>query len=230
MKIELWSDYACPFCYIGEQRLAKALAEIDGGDKVQVEFKSFELDPTASGEVVSSTVDRFAVKYSLSKDEAAERIEVISRMGRSEGIDFRYASTRYTNTFDALRLTKYAQEKGKDEIIVKLFDAYFTKNLELSNHEVLKQIAAECDLDEKETADILAGNRYATEVRADEQEAMERGIHGVPYFLINGKYTASGAQPTDMLKEALEKILAEEAISSLNGMVCGADGCHPAQA
>ena len=92
MKIELWSDYACPFCYIGEKRLEKALAEIDGGDKVEIEFKSFELDPYASREVVSSTVDRFAAKYYLSKEKAAERIEAISRMGRSEGIDFRYVS------------------------------------------------------------------------------------------------------------------------------------------
>lgn len=226
MKIELWSDYACPFCYIGERRLAKALAEIDGGEKVKVEFKSFELDPAASYEVVSSTLDRFAVKYGLSKDEAAERIDAISAMGRSEGIDFRYSSTRYTNTFDALRLTKYAQKHGKDEIVVKLFDAYFTQNLELSDHEVLKKIAVECGLDENETADVLTKGRYAEEVRADESEAMERGIHGVPYFLINGKYTASGAQPTETLKEAIEKILAEEKINSLNGMVCGADGCH----
>ena len=103
---------------------------------------------------------------------------------------------------------------------------YFTQNLELSNHEVLKKIALECGLDEKETANILSSDRYAEAVRADEQEATERGIHGVPYFLVNGKYTASGAQPTEMLKEALKKILAEEKIDSLNGMVCGIDGCR----
>lgn len=228
MKIELWSDYACPFCYIGEKRLEKALAEIDGGDKIAVEFKSFELDPYAGREVVSSTVDRFAIKYRLSKEDAAERIEAISRMGRSEGIDFRYASTRYTNTFDSLRLTKYAQERGKTEIITKLFAAYFTDNLELSDHEVLKQIAAECGLDRNEVEEVLDGDRFADAVRADEQEAMELGIHGVPYFLINGKYAVSGAQPTAMLKEAIEKILAEEKTmtESLDGMVCGADGCE----
>ena len=122
MKIAIWSDYACPFCYIGEKRMEKALAEIPGGDKVEVEFKSFELDPTASGKVMSSTVDRFAMKYGLTKEGAAERIEAISAMGRGEGIDFRYASTRYTNTFDSLRLTKYAQEQDKPEIVEKLFD------------------------------------------------------------------------------------------------------------
>lgn len=155
MKIELWSDYACPFCYIGEKRLEKALAQVEGGDKAEIVFKSFELDPTASKNVVSSTLDRFAIKYRLSKQEAANRIEAISRMGRGEGIDFRYATTRYTNTFDSLRLTKFAQEKGKMEIITKLFDAYFIQNLELSDHAVLKQIAMECGLDEAETAVVL---------------------------------------------------------------------------
>ena len=231
MKIELWSDYACPFCYIGERRLERALAQIEDGDNAEIVFRSFELDPTASKEVVSSTLDRFAIKYRLSKQDAADRIEAISRMGRGEGIDFRYAATRYTNTFDSLRLTKYAQEKGKAEIITKLFDAYFTQNLELSDHDVLKRIAVECGLDEEETTEVLESDRYADEVRADEQEAMERGIHGVPYFLINDKYTASGAQPTEMLKEALEKILSEEkeqasSAKSLDGMTCGSDGCN----
>ena len=111
MKIEIWSDYACPFCYIGEKRLEKALAEVDN-DNIEIDFKSFELDPTASNEVVSDTVDRFAIKHGMSKEDAAHRIEQISMMGRHEGIDFKYASTRYTNTFDALRLTKLAQERG----------------------------------------------------------------------------------------------------------------------
>ncbi len=144
---------------------------------------------------------------------------------------FSHASTQYTNIFDALRLTKFAQEKGKTEIIKKLFDAYFTKNLELSDHKVLMSIAAECGLEEKKTAEVLESGRYGTEVRADEREAMERGIDGVPYFLINGKYTASGAQPVEVLQEALAKIIAEEkavapATESLEGMTCGPNGCR----
>ena len=175
MKIEIWSDYACPFCYIGEKRLTRALAEVDDKN-ISVEFKSFELDPYADKKVTSSTPERFAEKYGLSLAAAKERIEQISRMGRGEGIDFRYATTLYTNTFDALRLTKFAQEKGHDEIITKLFDAYFTKNLELSNHTVLKEIAAECGLDGDEVAEVLSGERFAEEVRADELEAARLGI------------------------------------------------------
>ena len=139
MKVEIWSDYACPFCYIGE--------------------------------VTGTTVDRFAKKYGLSVDDAAENIENISRMGRAEGIDFKYSSTLYTNTFDSLRVTKLAQERGHNEIITKFFDAYFTKNLVLANHDVLKKIALECGLDEKEVDDVLSSDKYADEVRADEMQA-----------------------------------------------------------
>lgn len=220
MKIEVWSDYACPFCYIGEKRLAKAVAATN--TNVEVIFKSFELDPTAANEVVSNTVDRFAYKYGLTKAEAADRIEQISQMGRREGIDFRYATTRYTNTFDSLRLTKLAQERGHTEIITKLFDAYFTKNLELSNHDVLKKIAAECGLDADEVNEVLAGDKYAAEVRADETQAARLGIHGVPYFIVDGKYALSGAQPADVIREAIE----EAAVDNLDGMVCGPDGCR----
>ena len=225
MKIEIWSDYACPFCYIGEKRLEKALAEVNGGDKVEIEFKAFELDPTAELEVVSTTVDRFALKYGLNKEEAAQRIEQISLMGRKEGIDFKYATTRYTNTFDSLRLTKMAQKYGHNEIITKLFDAYFTKNLELSDHNVLKNIAAECGLDLSEVDEVLKGNKYADEVREDEREAAMYGIHGVPCFLINGKYSLSGAQPTHVIKEAIESILDKETVDRLDGMTCGSNGC-----
>lgn len=225
MKIEVWSDYACPFCYIGEKRLARAIAEV--GDKnISVEFKSFELDPEASRNVESSTPERFAAKYGLSLPAAQERIEQISLTGRREGIDFRYATTRYTNTFDALRLTKLAQERRHDEIVTKLFDAYFTKNLELSDFAVLKKIAAECGLNAAEVDDVLNGDRYAEDVRTDELIAARLGIHGVPYFVVGGKYGLSGAQPVDVLKQAITDALTDEAAEKFNGMTCGAEGCH----
>lgn len=225
MKVEVWSDYACPFCYIGEKRLEKAVAQINGGDKIKVEFKSFELDPTARKDVVSSTIKRFAIKYGMTKKDAADRIEQISLMGRREGIDFKYSSTRYTNTFDSLRLTKLAQERGHDEIVTKLFDAYFTKNLELSNYDVLKKIALDCGLDENEVDEVLKGDKYAQEVRQDEMQASSYGIHGVPYFVINEKYALFGAQPVSVIKQALEETLNEEVVENFDGMTCGADGC-----
>ena len=223
MKITIWSDYACPFCYIGEKRLEKALADFK--ENFEIEFKSFELDPTADKKVTSTTIDRFAKKYRMTEEDAAAQIEQISIMGRLEGIDFKYATTRYTNTFDSLRLTKLAQAHGHNEIITKLFDAYFTKNLELSDHKVLKKIAAECNLDEVEVDKLLNGDKYAAEVRQDENEAALIGIHGVPYFVIAGQYGLSGAQPVEVLKEVINDALADEISKKFDGMACGADGC-----
>ena len=135
MKIEVWSDYACPFCYIGEKRLQRALNEL--GNDIEVEFKSFELDPNASKEVISSTAERFAEKYGLSLENATKRIEAISLMGRNDGIDFKYLTTRYTNTFDALKTI--AGECGLDAAEVEKFLAS-------------DEFAAEVRADEREAA------------------------------------------------------------------------------
>ena len=225
MKIELWSDYACPFCYIGEARLKKALQKIPA--RVEVEFKSFELDPTAPREVVSATDERFAEKYGMPIDAARAQIESISEMGRAEGLDFRYLTTRYTNTFDALRLTKFAQSRGHDEIVDKLFDAYFTKNLELANFDVLKKISVECGLTAAEVDEFLAGDEFSAEVRADEREAAAYGIHAVPYFVIDKKYAINGAQSTEFFAETLKKILAEDSDEKFfAGAVCDENGCR----
>ena len=230
MKIEVWSDYACPFCYIGERRLNKAIEQLSAQNDITVEFKSFELDPYASREVESATIDRFAVKYGLSKKDAAQRVESISAMGRGEGIDFRYADTLYTNTFDALRVTKLAQERGHDEIVEKFFDAYFTQNLKLSDPAVIKKIAVECGLDAAEVDDVLNTDKYADAVRNDEKQAAEYAIHSVPYFVINRKYALSGAQSTEVMRDALKEILDEErdqkSFEKLDGMSCGPDGCR----
>ena len=112
-----------------------------------------------------------------------------------------------------------------NEIIEKLFDAYFTKNLELSDHKILKNIAVECGLDENEVDEILKSDKYAEEVRADEFQASQYGIHGVPYFVINEKYALSGAQPVSVIKQALEEALNEEVVEDFAGMTCGAEGC-----
>lgn len=231
MKITYWSDYACPYCYIGEERLKKAMKTLGIEDTVEIEMKSFELDPTASKKVVGPTTDRFAKKYGLTKAMAANQIEHISELGRAEGIDFKYASTLYTNTMDAHRLTKLAQSKQDAKLSAKiidaLFDAYFTKNLELSDHQVLIQIAVEAGMDAEEVKMMLASDKYEAQVRLDEREAGKYGIQGVPFFIVGDKYSLSGAQPEESLVRALKKIM-EETVENMDmpGMTCGPDGCH----
>ena len=112
MKITYWSDYACPYCYIGEARLKKAISEVEGDKDIEVEMKAFQLDPTAGEHAVGDTQTRFAHKYGISFEDAGRQIDTISQMGIAEGLDFRYATTLFTNTMDAHRLTKLAQEKN----------------------------------------------------------------------------------------------------------------------
>ena len=229
MKITYWSDYACPYCYIGEKRLETAIDELGLKEDIEIEMKAFELDPNASYEVVSRTDERFAVKYGLTLNAARERIEGISLLGRREGIDFRYADTQYTNMLDAHRLTKLVASKDNKEntnkVIHLLFDAYFTKNLKLADRTVLSDIAHQVGIEEDELNKMLDSNDYVDDVRFDENEAYKLGVHGVPYFVIDDKYVISGAQTKEGIKQTILKALDESNGSSEQGMTCGPDGC-----
>ena len=236
MNITIWSDFVCPYCYIGETRLEKAIEELGMNDQVKIDYRAFELDPTASKEVVSSTPERFAMKYRLSIPEAEKQIDHISELGRELGIDFRYATTRYSNTFDAHRLMKLAENKYDHAVVDKLntllFDAYFTKNLVLADHKVLEDVAKEAGMDEREVRDVLDSEKYADDVRFDEREAQMRGVRGVPYMVFNGEFAVPGAMTIDGMKSALEraaKRIKEAEKSADNGErphVCGPDGCE----
>ena len=228
MNITYWSDYACPYCYIGEARLKKAIQELGREDDVRLTMKAFQLDPGAPEKSNGTTLDRFARKYGLSKDQAADQIENISKMGREEGLEFNYAKTLFTNTMDAHRLTKYAYTKSlatADRLIEELFQAYFSDNLELADREVLVGAALKAGLSREETEELLDSDRFLEEVRQDESDAARNGIHAVPFFVI-GKYGVPGALPTDQLKAVIEETLKEEESRQiLPGMTCGPDGC-----
>ena len=231
MKITYWSDYACPYCYIGEKRLETAIEELGlGVNDIEVEMKAFELDPNASYEVVSKTDERFAVKYGLTLNAARERIEGISLLGRREGIDFRYADTQYTNMLDAHRLTKLVASKGNKEntnkVIHLLFDAYFTRNLKLADRNVLSDIARQVGIEEDELNKTLDSDDFIDDVRFDENEAYKLGVHGVPYFVIDDKYVISGAQTKEGIKQTILKGVDESNGSSEQGMTCGPNGCR----
>jgi len=228
LDIVYWSDYACPYCYIGEKRLESVLKDMKIDDMVTLKMKSFELDPEADNKVVSRTDERFARKYGLSLNGARNKIEHISKLGRDEGIDFRYADTLYTNMFDAHRLTKLAESKGKDvdKIIFLLFDAYFTKNLVLSDRSVLIKIGKEVGLEEKEIIEMLDSDQFTDEVRKDESEAIKMRIHGVPFFVINDEYTIYGCPSKEDMKDTIMEALDDQLAKSGTGMICGPDGCH----
>lgn len=230
MKITYWSDYACPYCYIGEARLKKAIADIPELKDVEIEMKAFQLDPSAGGHAAGDTQTRFAHKYGISMQEAGETIEHISQMGIAEGLDFKYATTLFTNTMDAHRLTKLAQSKNDPElaekIIEALFKAYFTDNKELADKELLQKIGEDAGLDTEEVKEVLSSDKYKDEVLLDEREAARYGIHAVPFFVV-GQYGISGAQSVDGMKATIMKVMEESAGAvTEQGMSCGPAGCH----
>lgn len=236
INLTIWSDFACPYCYIGETRLQNAIEELGLTEDVKVDFRAFELDPTASKEVVSTTPERFAKKYRLTLEGAKQQIEQISELGRELGIDFRYATTRYTNTRDAHRLMKLAEAKYDRGTVGRLnealFAAYFTENLVLSDHEVLKAKAVAAGMNEEDVKAVLESDMYDDEVRFDEREAMMRGVHGVPYIVFNGGFAVPGAMSTEAFKSALQRELKKQGVekeempTTERPHKCGPEGCE----
>ena len=213
MKITYWSDFACPYCYIGNTRLKKAIDDLDLD--VDFDIRAFELDQNAPRDVQSTTVERFAVKYSLSIEDARKQVNQISQLGADEGIDFKYETTLYTNTRDAHRLMKLAQEKhpeSVEKLATMLFDAYFVKNLKLADHEVLVGIGLDAGLDEEEIMEVLESDLFNAKVEEDENIALSAGIHAVPFYLFDGKYSIPGALSYEDFKSVLSQIIAESEV------------------
>lgn len=230
MKITYWSDFACPYCYIGVMRLHRAIEDAGLSKQVELEMRAFELNPAAPYEVIGSTLDRLAQKYGLSKDAAAERIESISQMGRDEGIDFRYATTRNTNMLDAHRLAKLAHSLGNTQFEELCYEAYFVKNEVMADHDVLKRLASEAGLPVQDVERVLASDEYEGDVRADERMAYAMGISAVPFFIIDGKYAIAGCYPTAEIARVLDRAQRESAVESAEGQTaegaaCGPEGC-----
>jgi predicted DsbA family dithiol-disulfide isomerase len=212
MKIEVWSDFVCPFCYIGKRRLEEALALFPFRDQVEVEFKSFELDPYSPKYNGKSIHEVLAKKYGMSLDQAKQANLNVGQQAANVGLTFHFDSMKPTNTFDAHRLTKFAKTLKKEgKVTEKLLYAYFSESQDLGDHKTLAEIAVAAGIDREETLAVLQDqSAFANEVRLDEAEARNYGISGVPYFVFNQKFAISGAQPTEMFSNALQKAWQEE--------------------
>ncbi|UOQ94459.1 DsbA family oxidoreductase [Halobacillus shinanisalinarum] len=211
MKIEVWSDFVCPFCYIGKRRLEQALAQVTDGDQTEVVYKSFELDPQAEKNTGMSNTEKLAAKYGKSIEEAQEMNINMEQQAASVGLTYNLDTTVPTNTFDAHRLAKFAESKGLGkEAAERFFYAVLTDSKDVGNHETLLELAEEVGLNGDEAKHVLASEQYGEVVRAEEAEAVEIGVQGVPFFVINRKYAISGAQPTEIFVESLQKVIDEE--------------------
>ncbi|MDQ0216628.1 protein disulfide-isomerase [Oikeobacillus pervagus] len=234
MKIEVWSDFVCPFCYIGKRRLEKALENFPQKSKVEVVYRSYELDPNAKKDYQESIHQILASKYGISLEKATKMNEDIGKQAASVGLEYHFDTMKPTNTFHAHRLVKFAEEKGK-EMTERLLRAYFTDSKHLGNDEELAQLAVELGFDYDEVIRVLESDQYSEAVRADEEMARKIGVQGVPFFVLNQKYAVSGAQPTEIFEKALQKVWKEEntvsTIETLSnesgaGAVCTDDGCQ----
>jgi Predicted dithiol-disulfide isomerase involved in polyketide biosynthesis len=210
MKVEIWSDFACPFCYIGKRRLESALEQFAHRDDIEVEFRSFELDPNAKRDVDYNVNEMLARKYGMTVEQAAANNRNLTEQARAIGLEYHMDKSVLTNSFDAHRLTHYASQFGKrNEMAERLFKAYFTDGLHIGDHETLANLAAEIGLDREGTLAALTGSDFSEEVREDEQFAAQIGVRGVPFFVLDRKYAVSGAQPTEVFLDALEKAYSE---------------------
>jgi predicted DsbA family dithiol-disulfide isomerase len=206
MIVEIWSDYVCPFCYIGKRRFEAAVQQFEHKDKIQVRYRSFELDPYAERNSGTDMHGLLAAKYGMSREQAKAMNGNVAKQAEAVGLKYDFDHMIPTNSFDAHRLTHFAAKHGKmSEMTERLFKAYFTDCKHIGDYETLVALAAEVGLDSQETSEMLASGEYTNEVRADEQEGQRLGIHGVPYFVINRQYAVSGAQSSEVFLEALQK-------------------------
>jgi predicted DsbA family dithiol-disulfide isomerase len=206
VDVEIWSDIACPWCYIGKRRFEAALEQFEHRDDVDVTWRSFELDPTAPAERTGDRAEHLAKKYGMTVEQARAAEQRLTDAAAGEGLPFRFDIARSGNTFDGHRLVHLAETRGlQDEMKERLLRAYFTEGELMSDDDTLVRLATEVGLDEQEVRELLAGDRYADAVRADERTATELGISAVPTFVIDRKLGASGAQPPEALLDLLRQ-------------------------
>jgi len=211
MRIDIWSDYACPFCYIGKRRLENALSQFPNRDQVEVVFRSFQLDPHAKLNETQSIHEMLASKYGMTIEKAKAMNAQLAEQAQDVGLDFQFDTMKHTNTFDSHRLSHFASSKGKGaEMSERLLRAYFTDSLNLGDRSVLATLAAEIGLDQAEVAAMLETDAYTADVNGDIEEGSRLNITGVPFFVFNNKYALSGAQPGPVFTEVLDTVWAEE--------------------
>ncbi|MNI39778.1 DSBA-like thioredoxin domain protein [compost metagenome] len=211
MKIDVWSDFACPFCYIGKRRLEHALSQFADRDQVEVVFRSFQLDPNARTDESRDIHEILAGKYGMTREKAVAMNEQLAEQARGVGLQFNFDTLVPTNTLDGHRLNHYAATKGKEKALTeRLLKAYFTDSVNIGDRKVLVSLAAEAGLDAAEVTAVLESDAYTAEVEQDIDAAQALNVTGVPFFVFNNKYAVSGAQPGPVFTEVLDTVWAEE--------------------
>jgi len=206
MKVEIWSDVMCPFCYIGKRRFEEALAQFPNADKVEITWKSFQLNPDLVTDPSVSIHQYLADIKGWQLDYAKQLNQQVSDMAQAVGLHYDFDRAVVANSFDAHRLVQLAKKHNLGDAAEEaLFKAYFTEGKNIADHSTLIALGTNIGLDADELKQVLDTNAYADAVKHDIEEAQELGIRGVPFFVMNDKYAVSGAQPTEVFLQTLEK-------------------------
>lgn len=210
MKITIWSDFMCPFCYIGEAHLDKALAEFEHADKVEVEYKSFLLSPDAKHDPEKNYYETFADLKGMPKEQVDGMFDNVVNMAKQAGLVIDYDKAKFSSTIPAHQAFQYAKEQGKgNEFFDKFYKAHFSEGELLSDPETIGRLAEEIGLDKAAVLQSTQEQIFTDRVNQDIQEAGQVGVQGVPFYVFNNKYAVSGAQPVEQFKQVLQQVWEE---------------------
>lgn len=232
MKIEIWSDVMCPFCYIGKRNFESAMAQFADKDHMEVVWRSYQLDPSIP-EVANETYLEYLVKNKgMSPDQVKGMLENVTESAKQVGLDYRFDKAQMVNSQKAHQLIQFAKTKNLgDDAEERLFLAFFTEGKSISDTEILTQLGKDIGLDAQELQAAFTDNKYAQLVQDDIREAREIGVKGVPFFVIDRKYAVSGAQPPQAFLETLQKAFPEwrklnpeSQFEIIQGQSCTTDG------
>ena len=231
MKVEVWSDFACPFCYIGKTRFENALSKFQHRDQVEIEYKAYQLNPVAPKLMEGSAIEAFAKGHHTTVEKASEKFKMFVEQAKTVGLNYDYENIKLTNTFDAHRVAKWANTFGLEaDISERFMSAYFTEGLNIADPETLIQLGVEVGLDEKGLKEVVESDKYADLVNEQIQEGRQVGVQGVPFFVLNNKYGVSGAQQEEYFSQVLDHLWKEsqelETIGEADSsQTCDDEGC-----
>jgi predicted DsbA family dithiol-disulfide isomerase len=233
MKVEIWSDFACPFCYIGKKRFERALAEFAHKDEVEVVYKAYQLNPNAPKVMVGTAYENFAKSHHMSEEGARKRFNMFTENAKTEGLVYNYDIIQMTNTIDAHRLAKWSAQFGAENMLTDRFmKAYFSEGKNLADHQTLLEMVKELKLDVAKAKAVLESDDFKLESKQEMEEGSAIGVQGVPFFVIDRKFGISGAQELGYFKQALDQIYAESKpikkveIKGDAGATCDDESCE----
>ncbi len=227
MKVEIWSDVVCPFCYIGKRKFEKALNSFEEKDNVEIVWRSFQLDPDLEFVPGQSVHEYLAQRKGVSIEKGREMNNYMSKVAKEVGLDYNYDIAVLNNTLDAHRLLHLAAKHGlQSEMKERLFSAYYTEGKNIGDIDTLIALAKEVGLEGEDVRTVLESDTFKKDVELDQFTAQQIGARGVPFFVFNDKYAVSGAQPSEVFAQVLEKVWEEEkpVADALNGGFCTPDG------